>query len=70
MRYGVLVDIARRVHGGRADRPVDGYLNAIWQGDANAMVLQAFGHVASPPGSLNVTGPEVLSVREIAERFG
>ena len=70
MRYGVLVDIGRRVLTGE---PVDltmGHLNAIWQGDANAMTLQAFRHVASPPTVLNVTGPEVLSVREVAEQFG
>ena len=36
LRYGVLVDLARKVHAGE---PVDlamGYFNAIWQGDANA----------------------------------
>ena len=40
MRYGVLVDIGRKV---RAGEPVDlamGHLNAIWQGDANAMALR------------------------------
>jgi len=70
MRYGVLLDIARRVF---SEEPVDlamGYANVIWQGDANAMVLAAFGHASSPPLALNVTGPEVLSVREVAERFG
>ena len=69
-RYGVLVDLAQRVWAGQ---PVDlamGYFNTIWQGDANAMTLQAFGHVASPPFVVNVTGPELLSVREVSERFG
>jgi hypothetical protein len=70
MRYGVLVDIARRVH---SDEPIDlamGHLNAIWQADASAMALQAFGHVASPPFVLNIAGPESLSVRRVAEAFG
>lgn len=70
MRYGVLVDIAQRVQAGE---PVDlsmGYLNAIWQGDANAMTLRAFDHVASPSAIFNVTGPETLRVLEVAERFG
>jgi nucleoside-diphosphate-sugar epimerase len=69
MRYGVLVDIARKVFEGQ---PVDvsmGYVNVIWQGDANAMALQAFDHVAVPPRTLNIAGPEILSVRRVAERF-
>ena len=40
-----------------------GRFNCIWQGDANAVALQAFDHVASPPFVLNMTGEEVLSVR-------
>lgn len=70
LRYGVLVDLAQRVWAGE---PVDltmGHFNVIWQGDANAMTLQAFDHVASPPLALNVTGPELLSVRAVCERFG
>ena len=70
MRYGVLVDLAQKVRDGH---PIDlgmGYLNAIWQGDANAMALRAFEHVASPPRVLNVAGPEALSVRHVAEGFG
>ena len=69
MRYGVLVDIAQRVWAGQ---PVDvtmGYLNAIWQADANAAALAAFGHVAVPPLLLNVAGPEILSVRQVAGEF-
>ena len=47
-----------------------GHFNAIWQGDANAMTLRAFEHLASPPAVFNVTGPEVLAVRRVAGRFG
>jgi nucleoside-diphosphate-sugar epimerase len=70
MRYGVLVDLALKVMAGE---PIDlamGYFNAIWQGDASAMTLRALGHAASPPLILNVSGPETLSVRRVAERFG
>jgi dTDP-4-dehydrorhamnose reductase len=70
LRYGVLVDIARRVRSGETVDVAMGHLNTIWQADANAMTLQAFDHVASPPRLLNVTGPELLSVREMAARFG
>jgi nucleoside-diphosphate-sugar epimerase len=70
LRYGVLVDIAKRIHAGE---PIDlgmGYFNTIWQGDAVAMALRAFDHAASPPWFVNVTGPEVLRVRTVAERLG
>jgi nucleoside-diphosphate-sugar epimerase len=70
LRYGVLVDIAQRV---RAGEPIDltmGNLNAIWQGDANAIALQAFDVASIPPRVLNIAGPELLSVRRLAKQFG
>jgi nucleoside-diphosphate-sugar epimerase len=70
MRYGVLVDVARRVWAGEAVPLAMGYLNALWQGDANAMALCAFAHAASPPFVVNLAGPETLSVRRVAEEFG
>lgn len=69
LRYGVLVDIGQRVLAGL---PVDlrmGHLNALWQGDANAMALAAFAHAATPPTVLNLAGPETLSVRRVAEQL-
>jgi nucleoside-diphosphate-sugar epimerase len=69
MRYGVLVDLAQQVlHG----RPVDvsmGHVNVLWQADANAMALASFAHVSTPPLILNLAGPELLSVRRVAEEF-
>jgi hypothetical protein len=70
MRYGVLLDIAKRVYAGLEVPLSMGYLNAIWQGDATAMSLQALGHASSPPFVINIAGPELLSVRSIAEEFG
>lgn len=70
LRYGVLVDIASAVFEGR---PVDlsmGWVNVIWQGDANSMCLQSFQYCESPPRILNITGPEKLSVREVAHQLG
>ena len=70
LRYGVLVDLGRKVLLGA---PVDlsmGWFNTLWQGDANAMTLRCFAHVASPPMMLNLTGPECLNVRETCERLG
>ena len=70
LRYGVLVDLARRVLTGE---PVDlsmGQVNLIWQGDANARALQCLALASSPATILNVTGPDVLSVRALATRIG
>jgi hypothetical protein len=70
LRYGVLVDIARKVFAGEAVDVTMGYFNCIWQGDANDMILRAMGLAQSPPLTLNLTGPKSLSVREVAFQFG
>jgi nucleoside-diphosphate-sugar epimerase len=70
LRYGVLVDLARKVH---AERPIDlamGYVNVIWQADANAMILRALPHADVPAAVINVAGSDVLRVREVSRRFG
>ena len=69
LRYGVLHDLAQQIQ--RGD-PIDlstGSVNVIWQTDANAMALQAFNHVSTPPFVLNVSGPELLSVRRVSEEL-
>jgi nucleoside-diphosphate-sugar epimerase len=70
LRYGVIRDVADRVAAGE---PVDlsvGAVNVIWQGDAVDQSLRAFECATVPPSALNVTGPETLSVRYLAERLG
>jgi len=70
MRYGVLVDIALKV---KNNQPVDltmGHFNVIWQGDMNDFVLRSLEYAKSPAAILNITGPEILSVREVAVEFG
>lgn len=70
LRYGVLLDIAQRVN---VEQPVPlsmGHLNAIWQRDASAMSLQSLAVAASPPNIINIAGPEMLSVRQVAQDFG
>ncbi|HPA20514.1 MAG TPA: NAD(P)-dependent oxidoreductase [Verrucomicrobiae bacterium] len=69
-RYGVLVDIAQKILAGE---PVDltmGHVNIIWQGDAVARAIQSMELAASPPGPINVTGPDTLLVRDLAARLG
>jgi hypothetical protein len=69
LRYGVLVDIARAVASGTSVSLDAGYANTVWQGDANVISMQAFSLCSVPPAFLNVTGPEMFSVREVANRF-
>jgi dTDP-4-dehydrorhamnose reductase len=70
LRYGVLVDIARKVYDGQ---PVDvtmGYLPCIWQGDANDRIIRALALADVPPQPVNLTGPQPLKVRDVALEFG
>ena len=69
LRYGVLVDIARKVFDGQ---PVDltvARFNVIWQGDANSYALRSLELCDSPPRVLNVTGGEIFSVHQAATFF-
>ncbi|MFF4618173.1 NAD-dependent epimerase/dehydratase family protein [Nonomuraea jabiensis] len=70
LRYGVLVDLAQKVLAGE---PVDvstGQVNVVWQGYANEVTLRSLALASAPPYILNVTGPELLSVRRIALDLG
>jgi len=69
LRYGVLLDIGRKVHERRPVGLAMGMVNVIWQGDANSVALRAFRLCQSPPAILNVTGPETISVRSLALKF-
>ena len=69
LRYGVLVDIARKV---RAGEPIDlanGCFNCIWQGDACEMILRSLSLASNPPSAFNLCCPTVISVREAASKF-
>ena len=70
MRYGLLVDVGLNVYN---EEPIDltmGYVNVIWQGDANSLILQSLKYCESPAKPINISGQEILSVRETAEQFG
>jgi len=69
LRYGVLMDIGQQVF---HQQPVDvtmGHLNCVWQGYANEVIIRALEIAAQPTRVLNLTGPETVSVRRLAQRF-
>jgi nucleoside-diphosphate-sugar epimerase len=69
-RYGLLVDIAEAVLQGRPIDVTTGHVNVIWQTDAVAHSLQALDLAGAPAVPINIAGRDILSVRELARRFG
>jgi hypothetical protein len=70
MRYGVLHDIATKILGGK---PIDvslGHVNFIWQGDASSQALRCLAYCDTPTSPINVSGHEILSVRDLAAKLG
>jgi len=70
LRYGVLHDIASKVDEGKSIDVTMGAANVIWQGDVNSVTLRCLAHCQSPPFVINLTGPETVSIRAVAKRFG
>ena len=70
LRYGNLLEIAQMVNEGREIDLTSGHMNVIWQGDANEIALRSLSICDHPAKILNVTGPETISIRWVAEEFG
>ena len=69
-RYGIIVDLVMKILN---DTPIDvtmGAVNLIWQRDANDYIIRSIMLADSPPTILNVTGPETIPVRRLAEQIG
>ncbi len=69
-RYGLLVDLALKVLRGEPVDVTTGYVNVIWQRDALDHTIRSLELAASPAVPVNLTGPAILSVRQLATRFG
>ncbi|NLX64398.1 MAG: NAD(P)-dependent oxidoreductase [Clostridiaceae bacterium] len=70
LRYGVLYDIAKNVMDGTPVSLSQGVFNCIWQGDVCEYAIRSLLHTKTPPEILNVTSPEIYSVRYVANEFG
>ncbi len=70
LRYGVLCDLAQKIVSGEKIDLSMGYVNIIWQGEANEIALRSLFHATSPPAVLNVTGAEILPLRSLANQLG
>ena len=69
-RYGVLQEIAQAVKEGTPIPLAMGHTSVIWQRDVAEYAIRSFKLATSPARKLNITGPEIVSIRRLAERFG
>ena len=46
-----------------------GYVNVIWQADANANAIQMLEQVSTPPEVINIAGSQILKVRDTCEQL-
>ncbi len=69
LRYGVLFDVAKKVLNGTSISLSTPCFNFIWQGSANEIAIRGLLHAASPAVKMNVTGPETVSIRYVAQQF-
>jgi len=70
LRYGVLADIGNAAYAGESVSIETANVNVVWQGYANEVVLRSLLHASTDPFTINLTGPELMSVEQIARRMG
>ena len=70
LRYGVLYDCAKKIIDGEPISLETPCYNFIWQGTANEIAIRALLHVESPMRTVNVTGPEIVSIKKTSLQLG
>ena len=70
LRYGVLYDIADKILKGEKISLSTPCFNFIWQGTANEIAIRALLHAQAPANVMNVTGPEIVSIKKVAMELG
>jgi len=70
LRYGVLFDVADKILRGEKISLSTPCFNFIWQGSANEIAIRGLLHADAPAKVMNVTGPETVSIRRVAEKLG
>lgn len=70
LRYGVLADVATKVKQGQPIHITMAAANVIWQGDANEQTLRCLASATTPTTPINISGPETVEIRALANRFG
>ena len=70
LRYGVLYDIGIKIWNEEPLVTGVDFFNIIWQGDVNNYALLSLQQAASPAEILNITGEDILSVKDVAEEMG
>ncbi|WP_375432559.1 NAD-dependent epimerase/dehydratase family protein [uncultured Friedmanniella sp.] len=69
-RYGVMQEIADWVWNGVPIPLETGTVNLMWQGDAINHFARLLARTKVPTTPINIGGPELVSVRNLAEQFG
>ncbi len=70
LRYGVLFDVADKIMKGEKISLATPCFNFIWQGSANEIAIRGLLHASAPACVMNVTGPEMVSIRKAAIKLG
>ena len=64
LRYGVLYDCAKKIIDGTPISLTTPCYNFIWQGTANEIAIRGLLHAEAPMKTVNVTGPETVSIKK------
>ena len=70
LRYGVLYDCARKIMDGTPISLATPCFNFIWQGTANEIAIRGLLYAEAPMRTMNVTGPETVSIRKASLKLG